>query len=273
MSGEALGEAVLAVALDEARSLWGERLLAAYVLGSLAHGGFSQLVSDVDFGVVLEGPLQHADSDVAASLGERVAGQGPALGDRLSVFWGSQATLAGDRTAGRFPPVDLADLIQYGRLLFGRDIRGGLRPPTHQELVVQAAEGGLGLLRRPSYREALARPASLLNGDPKPLTKAVLFPVRFMYTARTGEIGRNQEAARHFASAEAGPMGELAAAAFRWREEPPSPDDATAGRLLEGGLVPIYELFLEDHASRAASYGLGELAGRLRQEAAALPRR
>jgi hypothetical protein len=36
--------------------LWPDRLLAAYALGSLAHGGFSPLVSDVDFGLVLERP-------------------------------------------------------------------------------------------------------------------------------------------------------------------------------------------------------------------------
>jgi hypothetical protein len=33
------------------------RLIAGYALGSLAHGGFSPLVSDVDLGLILEDPV------------------------------------------------------------------------------------------------------------------------------------------------------------------------------------------------------------------------
>ena len=44
------GDDVLADAVRAAQQAFGERLLAAYPLGSLAHGGFSPLVSDVDVG-------------------------------------------------------------------------------------------------------------------------------------------------------------------------------------------------------------------------------
>jgi hypothetical protein len=43
-------ERVLAEAAEAYRVALGERLLAAYALGSLAHGGFSALVSDIDLG-------------------------------------------------------------------------------------------------------------------------------------------------------------------------------------------------------------------------------
>src|SRR5690348_738855 len=108
MAGEALGETALAAAAGRAREVWGSRLLAAYALGSLAHGGFSQLVSDVDLGLVLEGPLVEQDAARAAGLG---GGLDVPLADRLSVFWGSQATLEGDESIGRFPPLDRLDLI------------------------------------------------------------------------------------------------------------------------------------------------------------------
>jgi hypothetical protein len=39
------GETVLAEAAAAHRAVLGDRLLAAYALGSLAHGGFSELVS------------------------------------------------------------------------------------------------------------------------------------------------------------------------------------------------------------------------------------
>jgi predicted nucleotidyltransferase len=51
------GQAVLAEAVSAYRQALGERLVAAYALGSLAHGGFSPLVSDVDLCVVLTDPF------------------------------------------------------------------------------------------------------------------------------------------------------------------------------------------------------------------------
>ena len=42
------GERVLADAVEAYRVALGGRLVAAYALGSLAHGGFSELVSDID---------------------------------------------------------------------------------------------------------------------------------------------------------------------------------------------------------------------------------
>jgi hypothetical protein len=266
MPGEALGQAVLNAAVDQARILWGKRLLAGYALGSLAHGGFSELVSDVDLGLVLNGPLTHEDGVNVAETSRRLAHRDLPLADRLSVFWGCRSTLDGDESAGRFPPLDRLDLIRYGRLLYGTDVRAGLPEPSHRDLVVKGAQHGLRLVQQPEYRKAFARPTSLLSVGPKPLTKTVLFPVRFMYTARTGEIGRNHDAAEHFARAEHGPMAQLALAAFRWRDEPPSPGDAAAADLLEGGLVPIYELFLADHAQRMDGYGLTELAHQLQEE-------
>ena len=265
MSGEELGQAVLGLAVQRARAVWGQRLVAAYGLGSLAHGGFSELVSDVDFGLVLEGPLTAEDAALVKTL---ASGIDAPLADRLSVFWGARTTLEGDASIGRFPPLDRLDLIRYGRLLHGQDVRDGLPVPSQRELVVKAAESGLGMAQRPDHRKAFAEPARLLSTGLKPLTKTILFPVRFLYTARTGEIGRNHDAANHFVQSEPGPMGDLAAAALSWRERPPAPDDASARKLLEAGLVPIYRLFLYDHAERMEEYGESELAEKLRVELA-----
>src|SRR6202050_4170965 len=83
------GEAVLAQALAAFQTALGPRLVAAYALGSLAHGGFSPLVSDVDLGLILADPprlkdrltvrrvgnvvrsgaARHGDSDAARSSG------------------------------------------------------------------------------------------------------------------------------------------------------------------------------------------------------------
>ena len=55
------GEAVLARAVSAYRDALGSRLIAGYALGSLAHGGFSPLVSDVDLGLILQDPLRAKD--------------------------------------------------------------------------------------------------------------------------------------------------------------------------------------------------------------------
>ena len=47
---------MLAKAVSAYRDALGARLIAGYALGSLAHGGFSQLVSDVDLGLILQDP-------------------------------------------------------------------------------------------------------------------------------------------------------------------------------------------------------------------------
>lgn len=68
------GEAILAMALAEARRAWGARLVAAYALGSIAHGGFSVHVSDVDLGLVIADPLDEGDVGRVEALAGRTQG-------------------------------------------------------------------------------------------------------------------------------------------------------------------------------------------------------
>src|SRR5580658_8323004 len=138
------GEIVLARAVSAYRAALGSRLIAAYALGSLAHGGFSPLVSDVDLGLILADPLRARDRITIGAVARSVRAGGSALDQRLSVFWGTPATLQGWRPGGRFPPLDRLDLLEYGRLLTGRDERGAVARPDHLELLVAGAEFALG---------------------------------------------------------------------------------------------------------------------------------
>ncbi len=260
---EAVGEAILEQAVGLARRAWGERLLAAYALGSLAHGGFSDLVSDVDLGLVLADPLVDDDAVQVAEVAAGVRAAGAPLAERLSIFWGTPATLRGTAAGGRFPPLDRLDLGRYGRLLYGRDQRQGLAVPDRRELVIAATEQALRGLSAAEVIAELSDPAGMVAAGPRHLTKRILFPVRFLYTARTGEIGRNHDAVNHFVAVESGPMAELAAAALRWREAAPAPDDAAAVALVGAGIRPLYRRFVEDHEQRMRDYGEAELARRL----------
>ena len=65
---QAQGEELLAATIDLAQQKWRNRLVAAYAQGSLAHGGFRPLVSDIDIGLVLDNPLLASDAEVVDEL-------------------------------------------------------------------------------------------------------------------------------------------------------------------------------------------------------------
>jgi hypothetical protein len=259
------GESVLAQAVKLAQLGWGNRLVAAYALGSLAHGGFSIHVSDVDLGLVLDDPLETADAGAVDRLLNDVKAGGSPPSGRLSVFWGSVGTLSSAATGGRFPALDLFDLKQFGRLLAGRDVRSRLRCPTLRELLVSGAEFALKHLSTPEVTSYLRDPVLLANASTKTLTKLVLYPVRFLFTARTGQIGVNDKAVNYFSTAENGPTAELARKGLEWRFEPPDPGDRVVVELLRNGVLPLYRMFLADYERRLREYGEPKLAQAYRE--------
>ena len=256
---QAQGEHLLAEALDLARQTWQDRLVAAYALGSLAHGGFSA-VSDIDLGVVLADPLLRSDSEGVSKLVASIKTTSKPFADRLSVFWGSIASLSGASQGGRFPPLDRLDLVKYGRLLAGNDIRSKLPSPTRRELVLAGAEFALWRLATDEVIGLLKNPDALARLDPKSLTKLILYPVRFMFTARTGEVGRNEAAVEHFVAAAKSAATKLAHLALEWRNADRVDSDALAMQVIAAGVVPLYQEFLLDHESRLREYERPDLA-------------
>ena len=260
------GEAVLARAVAAYRAALGSRLIAGYALGSLAHGGFSPLVSDVDLGLILRDPLRAHDRVTIHRVARSVRAGGSALDERLSVFWGTPATLRGQVKGGRFPPLDRLDLLDHGRLLTGRDTRSGVTRPDHAELLVAGAEFALGYLggagqlpdrlrrrvrlgsRCDDALNEIRAPSRLVSRGPRRLTKIVLFPVRFLFTAETGQVGTNTLAAGHYLASANAPATTLVTAALAWRLKPPADDEATA--LVGKELIPLYVHYLDDHIER-----------------------
>src|SRR5262245_19394805 len=107
MTGTSAGvtnaERVLTEAVEAYRVSLGDRLLAAYALGSLAHVGFSELVSDIDLGLIVTDPPLPELASMIQAVADAEKGKGSALHARLSVFWGTRTTLRGERDGGRFP--------------------------------------------------------------------------------------------------------------------------------------------------------------------------
>ena len=112
-------EVVLRLATELAAERFGTRFVATYAIGSLAHGGFSNLVSDVDLALVVADPLVGDDAPVVAEITERVRSLG-GLAERLSLFWSTPNVLTG---AGLGWPASRASTGSTSRS-HGRRLRG-----------------------------------------------------------------------------------------------------------------------------------------------------
>jgi hypothetical protein len=254
----------------------GDRLIAAYALGSLAHGGFSPLVSDVDLGLIVADPAGHEDEVTIRRVADAQKARGSELHERLSVFWGTPCTLRGETDGGRFPPLDRLDLVDNGRLLAGTDAREGLPRPEATELLVAGARFALEFLAGAGRRaegsgkylgslkadvqttEEIRSPDLLVARGVRSITKVVLFPVRFLFSASTGRVGTNDHAVEHYLEDHEAPARALVAAAKRWRTA--APDEREAAELLGRELVALYLHYIEDHVERLRAVGEDELA-------------
>jgi len=90
----------------------GSELLGIYLIGSLAHGGFSPRYSDIDMAVVTEAGLSPQALDLMRSQMAAVSAEWAA---RLSIFWSDRHF-----GIGRFPPLDRIDYIDHAVVLMER---------------------------------------------------------------------------------------------------------------------------------------------------------
>jgi hypothetical protein len=269
-ASSAAGRAVVDATAAAAAARLGSRLRSVYALGSLAHGGFCPLVSDVDVAIVLTG-LGDRDRAEVAALAAVIRRSGAPLAERLSVFWGTADSISGRIPGGRFPALDRLDLIRYGALIAGEDIRGALPEPSYAELVAGTAVFATGELAEAERRREIADAGYTAALGPRPASKVALFPVRFLFTARTGLVGRNEAAVEHYlAQTPDGPAADLARAGMRWRTRWAPADRESAPRLLAAGAVPLYQEFAAEYAGLLRGMDRAALADELSRWAAML---
>ena len=153
------------------RSELGPSLVEVYKLGSLAHGGFSVIYSDIDVGLLLN--CEEPPSEIAALVTDAKALQ-PELGNKLSVFWGNPAF-----SWGRLPIIDRLDLLDHGVPIMG-DHKADFPRPTRVE-VHQALRESIEKSWQPRIPElqALTR---LEAKDRKPYVRAILYAARLIFT-------------------------------------------------------------------------------------------
>ena len=249
--------AARAVATDAANAYheaFGDRLTAAYALGSVAHGGYAAAVSDIDLGLVLT-DTRDGDAELVAATLTALLQRGP-LYRKLSVFWASLPALRDGRDDGRFPAIDRLDLHGNGQLLLGDDVAGQAAVPAPDELLLDSARFAITLLASDEVLAECHEPKRLLT-DSVYFTKAVLFPVRFLFsTSKTeGRATTNDEAIDwYLGQPEPVAAGLVRMAALVRRGEPL--DSGQVAPLLTEGLMPLYQHYVEEltpHLRRAGA--------------------
>src|ERR1700749_4712721 len=139
---ESGGWDVIEAAVEAAEEGLGDRLASAYAIGSLAHGGFAPAVSDVDLALLTGEPVDDMAS-IVEEVQDEVAGTWE-LGSRLSVFHAPGAEFSDPPAGARFPPIDRFDLVRYGILVGGTDLRGAYAMlPSAGEIRAHAVESAL----------------------------------------------------------------------------------------------------------------------------------
>jgi predicted nucleotidyltransferase len=183
-------EAASSAAAEFARSLaanWqaalGSELLGVYLIGSLAHGGFSRRYSDVDMAVIAEAGLT---AEAIDRVRGEAAARSPEWGAKVSVFWADRHF-----TVGRFPPLDRIDYIERPVTLSERERVTPARPTLEE---IRAYLRGAPFANWTERARSFAAAATFDPKDRKPYLRALLYPARFCYAYTTGRMGSNDDA-------------------------------------------------------------------------------
>ncbi len=163
--------------------LLADDLIGAYLIGSLAHGGFSRRYSDVDVAILVEHDLTPAAIE-EINTAARDASQDWAK--KLSIFWADRRF-----QKGRLPPLDKMDLIEHGVALFERD---KVRPDRVSLDEVREYLSGDPLRRWVENVRHLIDRDAIGPDDQKPIVRAHLYPARFVYSWQTGKMASNDDA-------------------------------------------------------------------------------
>jgi predicted nucleotidyltransferase len=165
------------------RAAVGPEFIGAYLMGSLAHGGFSRRYSDVDIALVTETGLSPPTVD---RLRSQAAALSADWGPKLSVFWTDRRF-----SLGRFPPLDRIDYLDHRAVLLERECVRPVRPPL-KEIRSYLADAPFAKWTDEARRFASAE--ILEPKDHKAYLRTLLYPARFCYSWITGRISSNDDA-------------------------------------------------------------------------------
>jgi hypothetical protein len=202
------------------RALLGERLIGAYLIGSLAHGGFSRRYSDIDMALITEVALDDAALTTLRGLATECDAT---LSQKLSVFWSDRGF-----TLGRFPPLDRIDYLDRAVVLTERECVLPARPTLDE---IRFYLSGAPFTNWTENAHRFAGMSVLAPGDHKPFIRTLLYPARLVYSWSTGLMGSNDDAVAF--TCEHSPPGmttDILTKALTYRQAAADPDELFPAR-------------------------------------------
>tara|TARA_Y100001960_G_scaffold15479_1_gene14038 strand:+ start:1008 stop:1826 length:819 start_codon:yes stop_codon:yes gene_type:complete len=224
-----------------------------YIMGSLARGGFSDIASDIDVGIVLKGSLSDVKEKIKIILSETKK-KFPSVKNNISIFWGSIDSINGQIEAGRYPPFDRLDLIDHALLLSGQDIRAQLMRPSKKELEIASSMFSISYLATKERIKEFYNCLCIAEKGVVYTTKTILFPARFIYLERTGEIAGNKESSRYYQDNFKGPSSKLIQHGYHWRINDLPKDLGIVSDYLRKGLRELYINYINIYIQSMEKY-------------------
>jgi hypothetical protein len=161
----------------------GPRLLGGYLIGSLAHGGFSHRYSDIDLALIVDDTLGPIELPLMRAKAAMLSLQ---RARKLSLFWTNRHF-----SLGRFPLLDRIDYLDHAVTLEESQRVLPVRPSLEQ------TRGHLRDVPFTKWAENAQRFASLevlKRKDYKAYIRTLLYPARLFYSWTTGRIASNDDA-------------------------------------------------------------------------------
>ena len=193
MNSTDLDAAACDAAMEFARRLapaWqavlGSEFLGLYLIGSLAHGGFSRRYSDIDAAVVTETALS---PHTLESLRRQATAMSDEWGPKVSLFWTDRQF-----GVGRFPPLDRLDYLDRPVVLAERE-RVTPAPPALEE--IRDYLRGAPFANWATRAREFANAATLDAKDRKAYLRALLYPARLCFSYATGLMTSNDKAVEY----------------------------------------------------------------------------
>jgi len=253
------GWRVIEAAVRSARDRLGDGLLSAYAIGSLAHGGFSPAVSDVDLALLTD---SRDVTRVVEMVAADVRATGHPLADRLSIFHVPWVRFRDPPPGARFPPIDRYDLVHFGILVAGGDLRGEYAAaPSPEEIREQAVAFALGRVT-PERLAADLRELESGGVTVHDASKIVIWPVRLQHVCDTGEPIGNAAAVDHYLRLEDARHRSLVREALGWRRLSTIDDAGAALRRIADEIHDLHAEVYRRLADRLDMPRRGELAAR-----------
>jgi hypothetical protein len=200
----------------------GTDLLGSYLIGSLAHAGFSRRYSDIDIALITAAGLSPGALD---DLRSEALTLSPDWGARVSVFWADRHF-----SLGRFLPLDRIDYLDHAIVLMERE---RVRPPRPTLEEIRIYLHGAPFSSWTDRARTFAAAEALDPKDRKAYLRTLLYPGRFCYSWITGLMGSNDDAVAFLSENHiAGLDVNLIARALEYRRAGTDPDTLFSDRVL-----------------------------------------